>query len=272
MVGRREPRTSGKGCMGIVDHRFEHIDSGRFASTGHFAAVPRRGRGTCTSRPHTGAAPIRGLVAVPSSSGHERLPVGTMSGVTPNTSHSVACRSTVVVSARRARRDARPRHQQRDVARARVDRHLRLAPHAALAEVVAVVGAEDHRRGVPCVAAIDHVEDPTEPVVDHRELGAVLRPQMRASRRRGCRIRRRGVGGVRRPDQALPSGRRRTASPTARACRTARADRTRRRTSSERSSGRRSALSSRSSQAAAACIVRGPGKSALVAEPRARVS
>ena len=50
----------------------------------------------------------------------------------------------------------------------------------ALAEVVAVVGAEDERRRVPRVVPIDDLDDPPEPVVDHRELGAVLAPQVTA--------------------------------------------------------------------------------------------
>ena len=68
---------------------------------------------------------------------------------------------------------AGPRDEQRDVAERLVDRHPRLAPDVLLAEVVTVVGAEDHRRVVPQSVAVDGVEHATEPVVDHRQLGAV---------------------------------------------------------------------------------------------------
>ena len=66
---------------------------------------------------------------------------------------------------------------------------------------MAVVGAHDDRGGVPRVAAIDHVDDPPEPVIDHRELGAVLGAQMTA-----LALGQAGFGavaGVRRPDQAV---------------------------------------------------------------------
>ena len=127
----RGRRMSGNARTGIVDQRFEYIDSGRFASTGAFANV-RVASVTCTSRPHTPqSAHSRTLVAVPSSKGTSEWPCVRCSGVTPNTSHKVACRSTVVVSASHVpRRNARPRDQQRDVPQLGVHGHLRLAPHA----------------------------------------------------------------------------------------------------------------------------------------------
>ena len=153
-------------------------------------------------------APTRArTVAVPSSSGTSDRPWVRCSGVTPNTSHSVACRSTVVVSAPLVP-GATPGHEieQRDVAELGVHGDLRLAPEPALAEVVAVVGAEDERGGVPRVVAVDHVEDAAEPVVDHRELGAVLAAQVDALPLGEARLLL--APRVRRPDEplALPVG------------------------------------------------------------------
>ena len=55
---------------------------------------------TCTSRPHTPqSAHSRTDDEVPSRIGTNDWPWVRCSGVTPKTSHRVACRSTVVVSA-----------------------------------------------------------------------------------------------------------------------------------------------------------------------------
>src|SRR6202521_5880472 len=95
-LGKPQP---GNARIGIVDHRLENIDSGRFAATGDFANV-RVASITCTSRPHTPHnAHSRTLVAVPSTSGISEWPWVRCDGVTPNASHTVACTSTVVVSA-----------------------------------------------------------------------------------------------------------------------------------------------------------------------------
>ena len=98
-----------------------------------------------------------------------------------------------------SRRDARPGHEQREVAEWFVDRHVRLAEHVALAEVVAVVGAHDDGRVRPQVLAIDLVEHRAEPVVDEAQLGPVVRPDVR----RGAFVddpTGGGVDRVRRPD------------------------------------------------------------------------
>ena len=182
---------------------------------------------------------------------------------TPNTSAMVACRSTVVVSAAHSvpPRDAGPVHQQRDVAERLVLHDTRLAPDVLLAEVVPVVGAHDHCGAVPQVAVGQCREDLADPVVDHAELGAVVGPDVpplalaQAPRRHRADV-------VGRPDEelALPV-RVVAAAPTARACRTARAGRTRPRTS-------RNGASSAARRGAASrppCrMVRGPGKSSSV--------
>jgi len=101
---------------------------------------------------------------------------------------------------RAAARHAGPVHQQGDVAERAVDRHRRLAPPPALAEVVAVVGAHDHAGGRPEIVTIKGIQDPPEPVVDHRELRAVLGPHLPAlalvERPVAARVTR-----VRRPDE-----------------------------------------------------------------------
>ncbi len=99
------------------------------------------------------------------------------------------------------RLDSGPGDEQRDVAHLGVNGHRRLAPRASLAQVVAVVGAEHDRGGVPGIMTLDDIEDATEPVVDHRQLGSVLRPHVPClalgEPGAGCITR------VRRPDEAL---------------------------------------------------------------------
>src|SRR5262249_9701086 len=70
--------------------------------------------------------------------------------------------------------DAGPGDHERNVTHLRVNRDRRLAPRAALAEVDAMVSAQDDSGRVPRVVAIDGVEDPAEPMVDHRQLRSVL--------------------------------------------------------------------------------------------------
>ena len=70
--------------------------------------------------------------------------------------------------------EARPLHHQWDVPERFVDGHGRLAPDVALAEVVAVVRAEDDGRVVHQAVAFERFHDLAEPVVDHRQLAAVL--------------------------------------------------------------------------------------------------
>ena len=87
----------------------------------------------------------------------------------------VAWRSTDVVRASTspAGRPGPP-DQEGDAAEFAVDGGGRLAEQVVLAEVVAVIGAEHHpgRPGQPDV--VDRPEQAAEPVVDHRQLGAVV--------------------------------------------------------------------------------------------------
>ena len=67
-----------------------------------------------------------------------------------------------------ARIDARPRDHQRDVAQRLVRRDAGLAPDVLLAQVVAVIGADDDGRVFPEIVALDRVHDFAEPGIDHR--------------------------------------------------------------------------------------------------------
>ena len=79
--------------------------------------------------------------------------------------------STEVVSASQSRGAAPgPRDEQRDVPERAEHGRRRLAPVAVLAEVVAVVGGDDHDGVVPRPARVERVEHASEPVVDHRHL------------------------------------------------------------------------------------------------------
>ena len=76
-----------------------------------------------------------------------------------------------------ARGDARVADHQGDVAEGIVDRHAGLSPDVLLAQVVPVVGAH-HDQGVLGQSLVfDGLEDPPQPVVDHRQLGTVAGPQ-----------------------------------------------------------------------------------------------
>ena len=91
----------------------------------------------------------------------------------------VACRSTEVVSASMSRRGlARPADQQRDPPELAVDRSVRLPEEIVLPEVVAMVGAEDDAGGLGQPGLVDGVEQATEPVVDHGQLGPVVGPDV----------------------------------------------------------------------------------------------
>ncbi len=70
--------------------------------------------------------------------------------------------------------DAGPADHQRDVSERLVHRHGWLAPDVALAEVVAVVRAHDDGRVIEGVVPFERCHHFAEPVVDHRELAAVL--------------------------------------------------------------------------------------------------
>ena len=99
------------------------------------------------------------------------------------------------------RLDPGPGHQQRDVAEQVVDGGHRLAERVvALAEVVPVVGGDDEGGVVPQVVAVEGVEYPAEPVVDHGELGAVVGSHL-GGLAFGEDALGDGVDGVRRPDR-----------------------------------------------------------------------
>ena len=83
----------------MVDQRFDHMASGKPSPSGARAYL-RRPSVTCTQLPYTPPiAHSRTAEARPSSRGTSDVPWVTWSAVTPNTSHRVACRSTLVVSA-----------------------------------------------------------------------------------------------------------------------------------------------------------------------------
>ena len=74
---------------------------------------------------------------------------------------------------------ARPPHHHRGVPKRSVHGQRWLAPHVAavhigLAEVVAVIGADDNCSVVPTLGGIELIHHPAEPVIDHRQLAAVL--------------------------------------------------------------------------------------------------
>ena len=257
----RGRRRSGNAGTGIVDHRFDHIDSGWLVATGARAYF-RRPSVTCTSRPHTPvSAQSRTEVGAPSSSGTSEWPwvrCGTVDaehvgkrreqvdgGGERVDDAGVDARATRRAAAcgRAARRPA-PRAcprcpSRRGSGRGRCTRSPRCRPSGPCGRA---------RRG------------------PDRTSGRSSRASPRSWPGSGARRRSSStpfadrVDRVRRPDQPRPRRRRRcrSATPTARACRTARAGRTRRRTGR---SARRSAPRC-SSHCAAAAIVRGPGKSA----------
>ena len=67
--------------------------------------------------------------------------------------------------------------------------HFCLGAPLARIEVQAVVGADDEGGGPPGAVSVDDLEDSAQPVIDHRELGAVLRPQPAAEAARAARHR-----------------------------------------------------------------------------------
>ncbi len=112
-----------------------------------------------------------------------------------------------------ASRRARPVDHQRRVAERLELRDRRFAPdvaalvvagftgRASVAEVVAVIGAHDHRGVVPQVLGVELVENRAEMVVDHRQLGAVVGADL-AGLAFGQLARRGAADDVRRPDEA----------------------------------------------------------------------
>jgi len=81
-----------------------------------------------------------------------------------------------------ARCDARPMDQQRRVTDRLELRHAGLTPDicaiADLAQIVTVIRAHDECGIRPQVVGIERIENAPEPVIDHRQLGAVVRPQV----------------------------------------------------------------------------------------------
>ena len=69
-----------------------------------------------------------------------------------------------------------------------------------VAEVVAVVGAHDDGGGVPQILRVEFIEELAEPVIDHRQLGAVVVADL-AGLGLGDRAGRRTADDVRRPHE-----------------------------------------------------------------------
>ena len=90
--------------------------------------------------------------------------------------------------------------EQRRVAEVRVHRDAGLAERVALAEVVAVIGAQHDRGVVPELLRVELVEDAAEPVVDHRQLRLVVGADLARLRRLQPALGD-GLGRVRRPDE-----------------------------------------------------------------------
>src|ERR1700723_3337511 len=93
--------------------------------------------------------------------------------------------------------DSRHRNQQRSMPERFVNRHRWFAPDVLLAEIMPVIGAYDHRSIVVKSAALDRREQFAEPRVDHRQLRAVARANLRrllacehAMRQRPAHVRR----------------------------------------------------------------------------------
>ena len=185
----------------MVDQRFDHIDSGKFDSIA-LRAYLRWPSVTCTQLPKTPPiAHSRVVSDAPSSTGTSDAPCVRYAGESaPNTSRSVAWMSTLVVSVSTVLAvEPRPRDQHRNVAERLVLHHAGLAEEVALAEVVAVIGAQHEHRVVPQVVPIEGVEHLAEPVVDHRQLRAVVGADV-ARFALGDHAALDGLGRVRRPD------------------------------------------------------------------------
>ena len=115
------------------------------------------------------------MSAVPSMSGSSERPWVGWSTEAPNRAVMVAWRSTEVVSASTSRGGcAGPADQQRDAPHLGVDGRVRLAEEVVLAQVVAVVGADDHAGGAGQPGVVEGREQLAEPAVDHGQLGSVV--------------------------------------------------------------------------------------------------
>ena len=147
----RGKRRSGTPCTGIVDHRFDHIDSGKLSPPGPRAYL-RVPSVTCTQLPYTPPiAHSRIDVGVAGEQRHERPAVGAVLGVD---AEHVGERGVEVDGGRQ--RVARRRRRRRPASgrAAACGRAARTAGRPAcprcrrplvVAEVVAVVGAHDDR-------------------------------------------------------------------------------------------------------------------------------
>ena len=151
----RGRRSRGSAWIGIVDHRFDHIDSGRFVVDRRLADVAGGRRRRAPRGPtRRMSAHSRTDVAAPVEQRHERRPWVRCSGVTPNTSHE---RGVQVdgrrqrVARRRARRPATRSSSGMWPSVGVAPARRGLPQMSALAEVVAVVGADDDRGVVPQV-------------------------------------------------------------------------------------------------------------------------
>ena len=179
VVARRRPGVLG-GAVGDLDPPAVHAPDGPVAHRIRLARQQRYEGST------VGAVPDGHPVEV--GDGGEKVHVGGQ-GVAGTT----AC-------------PPRPRHQQRRVPDGLELRHVGLAPHIPavplVTQVVAVVGADHEGRVVPEAALVEGVEDASEPVVDHRELRAVVGTDV-ATLAFGQVAATDGPVGIRRPDDPL---------------------------------------------------------------------
>ena len=53
--------------------------------------------------------------------------------------------------------------------------HAGFAEQIFLAEIVAVVSADNHSSLLPQILRVDHIEQLAEPMIDHRQLRAIVR-------------------------------------------------------------------------------------------------
>ena len=183
-VGRRQPSSPASAAAWSTSGSTTST-AGTLSPTGARAYL-RRPSVTWTQLPQTPPiAQSRIVVASPVSSGTSDRPCVRCAGVTPKTSASVAWRSTLVVRASHVPPplDARPVDQQRRVAERLVLRHAGLAPEVVAARARRPGSGRGRCTRPPPVEShrpplVERVQDPAEPVVDHRHLGAVVGPEV----------------------------------------------------------------------------------------------
>ena len=178
--------------VGMVDQRLDSIDSGAFSPAGPRTYLCRSVTSTHLAAPDAGQQPVAHRGRLAAQQRQQRAAVGALAQA--DAEHVGEGGEDVDRGGQRvadAGRHAGAADHQRDVADRLVDRAARLAPDVLLAEVVAVVGADHHHGVVRQALGVDRVQQLAEPVVDHRQLGAVLAadlpaPGARRGRRAPC--------------------------------------------------------------------------------------